>query len=74
MIALTTQTELIFSMATMIVSGLLFRFLTTGGPQFTVIGNLDPDVVDKVFEVLMWLCGAVALFQMFHIIVLVLTG
>jgi hypothetical protein len=72
MISLPIFTELVFSIATVVISVLLFRFLATGGPRFTIIGDLDPDVVSGVFRILMWLCGAIVVYQMFHIATLAL--
>ena len=66
--------EIAFSLATLVVSALLFRFLAVGGPHFVMIGDYDPEVIDRVFDLLMWLCAAVAIFQMFRIIVLVIAG
>lgn len=66
--------EMIFSFASLVVALLMFRFLATGGPQFILIGDMDPDVVERLFDALMWLCGAIVLFQMFHIVILVLNS
>ncbi len=64
--------EVLFSLVTLVISVMLFRFLATGGPHFIIIGDLDPEMVDRTFEVLTWLCGAVVVFLTFRIVTLIL--
>ncbi|GAB4459843.1 MAG: hypothetical protein Kow00120_27780 [Anaerolineae bacterium] len=64
--------EVIFSLAALGISVMLFRFLATGGPPFIIIGDMDPERVDQFFEALMWACGAVIVFQVFRIVSLIL--